>query len=103
MPKDSENALEQTEDSMPKMAEEVLKGVIPYPVVFCGVNRKVNIGNFENLDVYSAIAVPVLEFPHDDPEAFKEAVEKANEIGFSIVSRETGQRYNHIKELQGGR
>lgn len=83
-----------------QMAEASM--TVAYPNLVCGVSRKVNIGNYENIDVFSSISVPVLEIPHEDLEAFKEAVQEAAQIGFAIVSAETGERYHKIKELQLG-
>jgi hypothetical protein len=71
-----------------------------YPMLLAGVNRKINTGNFENIDVYCAISVPIMLVPGQDLEAFKQAVVEAAEIGFGIASRETGGRYAKIKEMQ---
>lgn len=81
---------------------EALKGVIPYPIMICGVNRKVNTGNFENIDVFSGVGVPIMAFPHEGTEAFEQAAAEAAELGFKIVSGETGDRYAKLKELQSG-
>lgn len=83
-----------------QLAEASMMAV--YPSLVCGVSRKVNIGNYENIDVFSSISVPVLEVPHEDLEAFKDAVQEAAQIGFAVVSTETGERYHKIKELQAG-
>lgn len=72
-----------------------------YPVVITAVNRKINTGNFENIDTLVALSVPVLQMPHD-LEAFKEAVSEAVALGFGLASRETLDRYNKIKEMQDG-
>lgn len=71
------------------------------PVVMLGVNRKINIGNFENIDVYAAVSLP-LNASYDDVEDLKQAVIDAAEIGFAMTSQETGNRYTAIKELQKG-
>ncbi len=72
------------------------------PVFICGVNRKANIGNFENIDVYSAIALPMPEAANigqlTDVE-LTAIVAHTAEIGFQIVSAETFQRYDTIKKL----
>lgn len=73
-----------------------------YPMMLCGVNRKINTGNFENIDVYCAISVPIMLIPEMDEEAFQVAVERAAEIGFGLASRETGQRYQLVKDMQRG-
>jgi hypothetical protein len=81
---------------------EGVKGLIPYPIMICGVNRKINTGNFENIDVFSGIGVPIMAFPAEDLEAFKESAMAAADLGFSITSTATGSRYNQLKELQSG-
>lgn len=84
---------------------ELLKSsstTVSTPVIFCGVNRKINTGNFENLDVYFGLSIPVMAFPVEDLEAFQEAVSEAAELGFRVASKETGARYNRVKELQQG-
>lgn len=91
---------ETPDESVNQMAEASLH--INYPNLVCGVSRKINIGNYENIDVFASISIPVLEIPHEDLEAFKEAVAEAAQVGFSIASMETGERYHKIKELQSG-
>src|SRR4029079_3770208 len=67
-----------------------------YPMVLCGVQRKINTGNFENIDVYCAVSIPVFALPEDlDP--FTAAVRAAAEMGFTLSSQETGERYNLVK------
>lgn len=73
------------------------------PVFFCGVNRKINIGNFENIDVYAGISIPLTDIDPSDREALSEAVKQAAADGFGIVSRETGERYSTIKDSQQGK
>ncbi len=102
MPKISSTAHEQTTNTLEETALTAVKGMIPYPVMVVGVNRKINTGNFENIDVYGGIAVPVMAFPHEDLEAFKEAAAAAAELGFSVASSETGARYTLIKDMQSG-
>lgn len=72
------------------------------PVFICGVNRKVNIGNFENIDVYAAVAIPLPDVSFEDKESLRLAIEQAASYGFSVVSKETGDRYSLIKESQQG-
>jgi len=102
MPKPSKSAFEETDNKLEELGLAAVKGMIPYPVMVSGVNRKINIGNFENIDVYSGLAVPVMAFPHEDLEAFKEATEAAAELGFNIASKQTGERYQMLKDLQSG-
>jgi hypothetical protein len=70
------------------------------PVFICGVNRKVNIGNFENIDIYAAISIPLSEGSFLDQEALTSLVSEAAAYGFNLVSKETGERYSLIKESQ---
>jgi hypothetical protein len=73
------------------------------PVFICGVNRKVNIGNFENIDIYAGITIPLSNIDPADKEALSEAVKEAAAYGFSLVSKETGERYVLIKDGQQGK
>jgi hypothetical protein len=103
MPKISRNAHEETNGSpidqvVSNMAAEI--SLSSDPIFICGVNRKINIGNFENVDVYAGITIPLLNVNPQDKEALNEAVKEAAAYGFSLVSRETGERYTLIKESQ---
>lgn len=73
------------------------------PVFICGVNRKVNIGNFENIDVYAAITIPLAGVSFEDKEQLRASIEEAAAYGFSVVSKETGDRYSLIKDSQQGK
>lgn len=106
MPKVNKNAHEQSTDSpidqvVNLMAQEI--AISTNPVFICGVNRKVNIGNFENIDVYAGITIPLGNVDPSDKEALAEAVKDAAAYGFSLVSRETGERYALIKDGQQGK
>jgi hypothetical protein len=72
------------------------------PVFICGVNRKINIGNFENIDVYAAVTIPLPNVSFEDKEGLRLAIEDAAAYGFAVVSKETGDRYSLIKESQQG-
>ena len=72
MPKVSQNAHEQSIDSpinqvVNLMAQEVT--ISTNPVFICGVNRKVNIGNFENIDVYAGVTIPLVNIEPSDKES----------------------------------
>jgi hypothetical protein len=106
MPKISKTAQEQSTDSpidqvVNLMTQEI--SISTNPVFICGVNRKINIGNFENIDVYAGITIPLSDVDPSDREALAEAVKAAAADGFSIVSKETGERYTLIKESQQGK
>lgn len=70
------------------------------PVLISAVSRKVNIGNFETIDVMSALSLPLPGASIEDKEALKEMVIMAADLGFDLTSSETGQRYQLIKGLQ---
>lgn len=72
------------------------------PVLVCGVNRKVNVGNFETVDVYASVALPMAVDPHDH-EALTAALEECARVGFALVSKEASDRYWHIKNMTGAR
>jgi len=106
MPKITRTAQEQSTDSpieqvINLMAQEI--SISTNPVFICGVNRKINIGNFENIDVYAGVTIPLINIDPSDREALSEAVKAAAVDGFSMVSRETGERYTLIKESQQGK
>lgn len=106
MPKITKSAQEQSTDSpieqvVNLMAQEI--SISTNPVFICGVNRKINIGNFENIDVYAGVTIPLTGIDPSDREALSEAVRAAAMDGFSMVSKETGERYTLIKESQQGK
>jgi len=105
MPKNTLNAQEQ--ETASGIAEAVKQSmgsiaVTTSPVVICGVNRKANLGegSYENLDVYSGVAIPLNGVSVEDMDELQEAITKASEFGFYITSKETYERYNAIKEAQ---
>lgn len=102
----NQNAQEQTENppqTMQQMFEMLVKMSSFVPVMICGVNRKANTGGFENLDIYTAITVPVMyDITSNDYLEFKRAAEEAAKIGFSISSKETMDRYTIVKNNQAG-
>jgi len=106
MPKINKSAHEQSSDS-PLDSVVSLTGaeisVSTNPVLICGVNRKVNIGNFENIDVYAGICLPINTASLEDKEALREAIQEAAAYGFALVSKETGDRYSLIKDSQQNR
>jgi len=103
MPKITKNAHEESSGSPIDQVVSSLAGEISLssdPIFICGVNRKINIGNFENVDVYAGITIPLNNINPQDKEVFAEAVREAAAYGFSLVSKETGERYTLIKESQ---
>jgi len=99
MGKITSSAIDKTEeDSLTGRLADVLANVslTTEPVVVCGVQRKANLGNFETLDVYCAVVLPVsVKDSMDD--VLRQAIAETTEIGFDIASRETGIRYQLIK------
>jgi len=105
MPKITKTAMEQSTDSPLDQVVNLLSNEISLtssPIVICGVNRKINIGNFENIDVYAGVTIPLHGVSFVDKEALTAAVEEAVAYGFSLASKETGERYMLIKESQQG-
>lgn len=93
------NAEEEENSPLPehveKCAGELALSVSP--VVICGVNRKINVGNFEALDVYAGVTIPLKDVDATDFEALREAVKEAAAAGFQIASQETYERYQLVK------
>jgi hypothetical protein len=103
MPKINKTALEQSTDSPIDQAVTLNAAEISFsssPIFICGVNRKINIGNFENIDVYAGITLPLNGVSLDDKEALQHAVQDAAAYAFAVVSKETSDRYTLIKESQ---
>jgi len=105
MPKITPNAMEQSMGSPIEQAVNTLSeslNLSQSPVFICGVNRKINIGNFENIDIYAGITLPLGDVSFSDKQALQAAIEEAASYGFNLVSKETGERYLLIKESQQG-
>jgi len=67
------------------------------PVITCGVNRRINLGNYEHLDIFSGLALPL------DTEMTEDLLSKITDKiaeGMTIVSRETNERFQMITEAQ---
>ncbi len=72
------------------------------PVFICGVNRRLNTGNYEHVDIYAGVSLPLVGMLPEDIETLKKAVSDAAELGFGMASTETGKRYHDLKDLQKG-
>lgn len=103
MPKITKTAMEQSIDSPLDQVVNLLSNEVALtssPIVICGVNRKINIGNFENIDVYAGVTIPLHGISFEDKELFTAAIQDAVSYGFSLASKETGERYQLIKDSQ---
>jgi len=101
----NKNATDLTNDNMVNHQVETLKEVNIHatsPVFICGVNRRLNVGNFEHVDIYAGVSLPLVGLLPEDIDTLKKAIEDAAELGFGIASTETGKRYSDLKELQKG-
>jgi len=102
MPKITESI---TEQSLNPVMDAVISNhqkviVTTEPILTVAVGRKVNIGNFENIDIMACLTVPMSGVDPSSREGFSEAIKEAAAEAFSLVSRETGERYQLIKDSQ---
>lgn len=97
MTKLSSNAVDKVNESLETKLEPVINqiSITTQPVVICGVQRKANIGNYENIDVYVAVALPIVL--SEGAELDTIIREKIDEV-CKIASEETYDRYKLIKE-----
>lgn len=100
MARKTQEAIEKTEDALDKKLEPFVGELVvaTKPVVITGVQRKINIGNFETIDVYCAVSLPQDDIDPADRAAIEEMVKNAAEIGFAVTSKEVSDRYQFIKE-----
>lgn len=99
MAKLSENASDRANDAADttkKMMESIV--ISSVPVVITAVQRKANIGNFENIDVYVGLAIPQNDLDLTDKDALRQGLIDAVDFGMSIASMETVERYKKIKD-----
>jgi len=100
MPRLNRNATEQNQDGLDEKIREVLPNVVltTSPVVICGVNRRVGLADYEHIDIYAGIALPL--DVDIDPAELRQAIAQAAEFGFNAVSSETYERYKLLTEAQ---
>ncbi len=99
MPNISHENKEQSEDHFVKHVNNIpVVGTVPVLVV--GVNRKTNIGNYENIDIYAGLTIPLSPEAIENFDALRELVAEAADHGFNITSLETFKRYDAIKSAQ---
>ncbi len=91
---DNERSL--SEDMTPHFANI---SITTKPVLITGVNRKANVGNFETVDVYAGLAIPIDIDITDNMELLAEMVEQAANYGFALTSKEVADRYHKIKSM----
>lgn len=105
MPKITESAVEQSVspamDAIVSTHQRLT--VRTEPVLTVAVGRKINTGNFENVDVLVCLTVGMGDVDPQNTEHFSNAVKEAAAQTFALASRETAERYNLIKEAQQGR
>ena len=102
MPKISPEAQEQSIQRYEEMLVNYMKEAgHNVGLSFTGVGRKVNIGNYENIDVYYGLLLPVL-VAEEHGETLESTAHAAATIGFNIASEVTGERYMKIKERAKG-
>jgi hypothetical protein len=102
MPKINESIVEQSVNPVMDAVISTHQRVVvtTEPVLTVAVGRKVNIGNFENVDIMACLTVPMTGVDPANGEDFSNAIKEAAAEAFSLVSRETGERYQLIKESQ---
>jgi hypothetical protein len=98
MPTKDKNASEQTNANKAESIQDVAfaSALTGKPFISCGVNRRMNLGNFEHLDIYAGITVPV----GSDMESMKEEISIAIADAMKVVSQETYERFSAIKQAQ---
>ena len=79
--------------------------VTTQPVVVCGVQRKANIGNYENIDIYCAVALPanVIDDGHVDGDTLTQKLVELASQGFAFASEQTLSRYEMASQVARGR
>jgi hypothetical protein len=102
MPKINESIVEQSVNPVMDAVVSAHQRIVvtTEPVLTVAVGRKVNIGNFENVDIMACLTVPMTGVDPTSSDNFSNAIKEAAAEAFSLVSRETGERYQLIKESQ---
>jgi hypothetical protein len=98
MPTKNKNAAEQQNDNLNDTSQEILtKSIVQEQIyISCGVNRRINIGNFEHLDVYVGVAAPL----GTDFENLNEQLSTSIAEAMKVASTETNERYQMVKQAQ---
>lgn len=109
MPKINQSAAEKSADTGAEVA--LTANAIPeatkhtsFPTMVASVNRKINTGNFESVDVHCSITLPIDALPQEMSwDDFRQAVADAAKLGFDLCSQETGERYELVKKSQNAK
>lgn len=98
MPNIKSNAADKANDLSDQMIE-FFQGIerTTQPVVIAGVQRKINIGNFENIDVYCAASLPIDISHCTSDEQIAEVIERNLDDLIHITSKKTGEKYLQVK------
>ncbi len=102
MPNISAEVKDQSAPALEEALNNVMIQAAQTPTVVCGVSRKVNIGHFENIDIYFGVSLPVPNADLMDMDNLKNQLSKVAAEGFAVASKETGDRYLLIKEAVSG-
>lgn len=82
---------------------DAVNNVNKVPQVVCGVGRRITTVQYEHIDVFFGVTLPVINADLGDVEKLKEQLNEVATEGFMIASKETGERYLLIKDaLKGG-
>jgi hypothetical protein len=99
MAKINSNASDKQNDAMTTTTNALGNlSITTSPIVITAVQRKANIGNYETIDLYMAVALPQSDMDLLDQDALTDSLTKAADYGFSLVAKATGDRYVSIKE-----
>jgi hypothetical protein len=91
----TETVMENNGEELQEQSKFVLSNGVP--VVQCAVNRRINVGNYEHVDLLIALTVPV----DMDKDKWGDMISVSISEAMRTVSTETNQRYQAIKEAQG--
>ena len=98
MPNKNKNAAELTVDNRAEVNEDAvaLAQKLGVPIVSGGVNRRMNLGNYEHLDIFNALTMPA----GADIEEWRDDILSTINDVMSVVSQETNRRVQIVKEAQ---
>ena len=98
MPNIKDNAADKSNDLSDQVIQ-LFQGIerSVQPVVIAGVQRKINIGNFENIDVYCAASMPVDIAHCTSEEEIAALIDSKMDDLIHIASKKTGEKYMQVK------